>query len=416
MLRRASAGCATATRQQAATGCPDRRRRRDSHRRSGDPRPRRARTPDRTRHRPGRGLELTGHADSVPGGHLADAVDRAGAHRRRARSELFLVEAGHPAPRGPPSSAPTADARRLVLPSARAERLAGRPDGGPRSTGCCAGPGSAWPRCNSASSEEAVRRAAEYLSQRHQFGVPLATFQAAAHQAADCHIDTEAMAVTFWNALWRLETGRPAAAAVHIAKWWAAGPATGSRARCSTCTAASAPTSPTPIHRYLLWTSQLATTLGSASWHLHQTRPTHRGRYRYEHGHASPCAERRRSATPAGAARSRHPLDRSSPARSPPATTRTCTTIRTAPRRGTPDIYMSINHTNGLVGRYVTDWAGPDARLKRLSHPARGAELPGRHDDAHRRGRPRSTEDTVTVAVTGRNSKGVHTAPRSPSA
>jgi alkylation response protein AidB-like acyl-CoA dehydrogenase len=25
-----------------------------------------------------------------------------------------------------------------------------------------------------------------------------------------------------------------------------------------------------PIHRYLLWSSQLANTLGSASWHLHQ--------------------------------------------------------------------------------------------------------------------------------------------------
>ena len=30
---------------------------------------------------------------------------------------------------------------------------------------------------------------------------------------------------------------------------------------------------------------------------------------------------------------------------------------------GSPDIFMNILTTNGLVGRYVTDWAGPDARL-----------------------------------------------------
>ena len=35
--------------------------------------------------------------------------------------------------------------------------------------------------------------------------------------------------------------------------------------------------------------------------------------------------------------------------------------------RGTPDIFMSINSTNGFVDRYVTDWAGPTARLRRVA-------------------------------------------------
>ena len=32
-----------------------------------------------------------------------------------------------------------------------------------------------------------------------------------------------------------------------------------------------------------------------------------------------------------------------------------------AVERGSPDIFMNILTTNGFVGRYVTDWAGPGA-------------------------------------------------------
>ena len=35
-----------------------------------------------------------------------------------------------------------------------------------------------------------------------------------------------------------------------------------------------------------------------------------------------------------------------------------------AVERGTPDIYMNILSTNGFVGRFITDWAGPDAVLR----------------------------------------------------
>ena len=35
-----------------------------------------------------------------------------------------------------------------------------------------------------------------------------------------------------------------------------------------------------------------------------------------------------------------------------------------AQERGSPDIFMTILTTHGLVGRYVTDWAGPNALLK----------------------------------------------------
>ena len=38
-----------------------------------------------------------------------------------------------------------------------------------------------------------------------------------------------------------------------------------------------------------------------------------------------------------------------------------------AVERGSPDIFMNILTTNGFVGRFVTDWAGPTARLKQCS-------------------------------------------------
>jgi acyl dehydratase len=36
-------------------------------------------------------------------------------------------------------------------------------------------------------------------------------------------------------------------------------------------------------------------------------------------------------------------------------------------RRGSKDIFMNILSTNGFVGRFVTDWAGPDAVLRKVS-------------------------------------------------
>ena len=35
-----------------------------------------------------------------------------------------------------------------------------------------------------------------------------------------------------------------------------------------------------------------------------------------------------------------------------------------AQERGSPDIFMNILSTNGFVGRFITDWAGPDAILR----------------------------------------------------
>lgn len=68
----------------------------------------------------------------------------------------------------------------------------------------------------------ALELTAEYTKERKQFDVPIASFQAVAHRAADSFIDVEAVRLTSTQALWRLSVGKPASAEVATAKYWAA--------------------------------------------------------------------------------------------------------------------------------------------------------------------------------------------------
>ena len=45
--------------------------------------------------------------------------------------------------------------------------------------------------------------------------------------------------------------------------------------------------------------------------------------------------------------------------------------------RGSPDVFMNILTTNGFVGRFVTDWAGPDATLKKVAIRLGAPNYPG---------------------------------------
>jgi acyl dehydratase len=48
-----------------------------------------------------------------------------------------------------------------------------------------------------------------------------------------------------------------------------------------------------------------------------------------------------------------------------------------ANERGSEDIFMNILTTNGFVGRYVTDWAGPGAIIKKVSIRLGAPNYPG---------------------------------------
>lgn len=78
-----------------------------------------------------------------------------------------------------------------------------------------------------------------------------------------------------------------------------------------------------------------------------------------------------------------------------------------AQTRGSKDIFMNILSTNGFVGRFVTDWAGPDAVLKKVSIRLGAPNYPG--DTMHMTGTVAKKEHgLVEVAVRGANDLGDH--------
>ena len=116
--------------------------------------------------------------------------------------------------------------------------------------------------------EEAMKRTADFLGERKQFGVALGTFQALAMRMADSNIDVEAIRSTYWLALWRLSEGLDARAEVRAAKWWACDAA--HRIVCSAqhLHGGIGADVEYPIHRFYLMAKQISFSLGNASQQL----------------------------------------------------------------------------------------------------------------------------------------------------
>lgn len=75
--------------------------------------------------------------------------------------------------------------------------------------------------------------------------------------------------------------------------------------------------------------------------------------------------------------------------------------------RGTRDVYLSINTTNGFLGRYATDWAGPGARITRLRTRLGVPNLAGMPLTLS--GRVTAVDGPrVTIEIRGTNRDGVH--------
>ena len=78
-----------------------------------------------------------------------------------------------------------------------------------------------------------------------------------------------------------------------------------------------------------------------------------------------------------------------------------------AQAQGLPDLFMNILTTQGLCSRYVTDWAGPNAVVKKLTTRLGGPNMPG--DTLKLRGKVVSTEGhCADIEVSGNNSWGKH--------
>ena len=78
-----------------------------------------------------------------------------------------------------------------------------------------------------------------------------------------------------------------------------------------------------------------------------------------------------------------------------------------AVQKGSKDIFMNILSTNGFVGRYVTDWAGPDAIIRSVSIRLGVPNDPG--DRMTMTGSVTAKVDgVVDVSVRGANGLGDH--------
>jgi len=82
-----------------------------------------------------------------------------------------------------------------------------------------------------------------------------------------------------------------------------------------------------------------------------------------------------------------------------------------ARRKGSPDIFMNILTTNGLVGRYITDHFGPTAELRKVAIRLGAPNYPG--DTMVLTGTvekvvEQADGDTATVRVVGANGIGSH--------
>ena len=78
-----------------------------------------------------------------------------------------------------------------------------------------------------------------------------------------------------------------------------------------------------------------------------------------------------------------------------------------AQERGSPDIFMNILSTNGFVGRFITDWAGPDAILKSVKIRLGAPNHPG--DTMTMTGTVSAKDGgVVEVQVRGANDLGDH--------
>jgi len=82
-----------------------------------------------------------------------------------------------------------------------------------------------------------------------------------------------------------------------------------------------------------------------------------------------------------------------------------------AQQKGSKDIFMNILTTTGYVGRFVTDWAGPEALLRNVSIRLGAPNYP--YDTMRVTGEvtnkePGDDDGLVTVSVKGSNKLGDH--------
>jgi alkylation response protein AidB-like acyl-CoA dehydrogenase len=113
-----------------------------------------------------------------------------------------------------------------------------------------------------------MRMAASYTSERKQFDVPVATFQAVGHRMANCYIDIECLRLSAYQAVSLLDAEAEATTELQIAKIWAGD--CGHRVSYATqhVHGGTGIDRDYPLWRYCLWLRANEMTLGGSSVHL----------------------------------------------------------------------------------------------------------------------------------------------------
>lgn len=117
-------------------------------------------------------------------------------------------------------------------------------------------------------SSRALEITSGYVSERVQFGVPIGSFQAVQHRAANGYIDVQAMRWVMWRAAWMLSQDMSAGRAAMVSKFWAADGGSRLANSAQHLHGGIGVDRDYPIHRYFLWSKSLELTLGGVPHQL----------------------------------------------------------------------------------------------------------------------------------------------------
>ena len=114
----------------------------------------------------------------------------------------------------------------------------------------------------------AVRLTADYVSNRHQFGRPLATFQTVAAQLAEVYIASRTLALASTSVVWRLSEGRDADEDLDILAYWLTSQAPPAMQTCHHLHGGMGMDITYPMHRYYSSIKDLSRLLGGPAHRL----------------------------------------------------------------------------------------------------------------------------------------------------
>ncbi len=117
--------------------------------------------------------------------------------------------------------------------------------------------------------------AVEHARSRHQFGVPIGSFQAVQHHCADMHVLVETLRVAVWAAGLDAETPKGDVDNVSVAKSYADTAAVRVGELSLQVQGGMGFTWESPVHRYIRRIRRLASSFGDARWHREQLMARH---------------------------------------------------------------------------------------------------------------------------------------------